>query len=95
MLLRDRYSRRVISIAPTFDYVLISTVTTNICQKTIEVLLQLGVIESEACTEGIRRQSGIDRIHLGGQFLIESYRDGLTAHDIHLAIVQGRHDVGV
>ena len=94
MLLRYCYGRRLVGILPAVKYLLIGAIGTNLGQKAVEVLLQLGVALTEASPNGSRRQTGTDGIDLGCQLFVERNREIFLAHHIDLATLQRRQHVG-
>ena len=86
-LLGNVHGLGVVGIAPAIQNLLVGAVTADFGQKTVEVLLQFGIIQTVTGSYRNRRKSCAHRIHLFKQLLVEHQRQAFTACRIYLAVL--------
>ena len=86
-LLGNVHGRGVVGIAPTIQNLLVGAVTADFGQKTVEVLLQFGIVQSVTGSYRNRRKPCTHRIHLFKKLLIEHQRQAFTARRIYFAVL--------
>ena len=92
--LRPSHRREVVGVTPSVNNLLVGAVAADICQETVEVLLQFCVVQLEASSDGCPRQAGIHGIHLRGYLLVERHREIIPTGNVHLAVLQRSQQIG-